>query len=63
MAICGFDGYAKKLGEKHITVKIGKPIPYTMDEDAIVCEWAKQISEATGFENRVCEKENHPVNA
>lgn len=55
VAICGFDGYAKKLGEKHITVKIGKPIPYTMDENSIVAQWAKQISEATGFENRVCE--------
>lgn len=53
VAVCGFDGYAKKLFEKHITVKIGKPIPYTLDEDEIVKEWAKQICEFTGFENRL----------
>lgn len=53
VAVCGFDGYAKKLGEKNITVKIGKPIPYTADEDAMLTEWAAQISEMTGFENKV----------
>lgn len=53
VAICGFDGYAKKLGEKHITVKVGKPISYTLGEDEIICEWARQISDFTGFENRV----------
>jgi 1-acyl-sn-glycerol-3-phosphate acyltransferase len=53
VGICGFDGYAKKLFEKHITVKVGKPISYTLDENEIVYEWAKQISELTGFENRV----------
>jgi 1-acyl-sn-glycerol-3-phosphate acyltransferase len=61
VAICGFDGYAKKLFEKHITVKIGKPISYTLADDEIVSEWAKQISELTGFENRVpnpCLQEN-----
>lgn len=53
VAVCGFDGYAKKIGEKHITVKIGKPIPYTTDEDEMLMEWARQISEMTGFENKV----------
>ncbi len=53
VAICGFDGYAKKLFEKHITVKIGKPISYTLDDDEIVREWARQIAEFTGFENRI----------
>lgn len=53
VAVCGFDGYAKKMFEKHITVKIGKPIPYTLDEDEIVKEWARQISEFAGFENRI----------
>lgn len=53
VAICGFDGYAKRLGEKHITVKIGKPISYKLDEDEIVYEWARQISEATGFVNKI----------
>lgn len=65
VAICGFDGYAKKLGEKHVTVKIGKPISYTLDEDEMVSEWARQISEFTGFENRVgvAQKENCPPGA
>lgn len=53
VAVCGFDGYAKKLGEKNITVKIGKPIPYTVDEDEMLNEWARQICEMTGFENKI----------
>ncbi len=53
VAVCGFDGYAKRFGEKNITVKIGKPISYTMDEDEMLMEWARQISEMTGFENKV----------
>ena len=53
VAICGFDGYAKKLFEKHITVKIGKPISYDLSEDEIINEWVKQICEYTGFENKL----------
>ncbi len=53
VAVCGFDGYAKKIGEKNITVKIGTPISYTMNEDEMLLEWARQISEMTGFENKV----------
>ena len=54
VAVCGFDGYAKKLFEKNITIKIGKPISHNLDEEEIVKEWARQISELTGFENKVC---------
>lgn len=57
VGICGFDGYAKKLFEKNMTLKIGKPISYTLEEDEIVREWARQISEFTGFENRIEQKE------
>ena len=53
VGICGFDGYAKKIFEKHMTLKIGKPISYTLDEDEIVKEWARQICEMTGFENKI----------
>lgn len=53
VGICGFDGYAKKLFEKHMTLKIGTPISYKLDEDEIVREWARQICEFTGFENQV----------
>lgn len=58
VAVCGFDGYAKKLFEKHITVKIGKPISYKLSEDDIVREWARQICEFTGFENKIEESLN-----
>ena len=61
VAICGFDGYAKKLFEKHITVKIGKPIPYTLEEDEIMREWAGQICEFTGYENRIEESIANPA--
>lgn len=57
VGICGFDGYAKKLFEKNMTLKIGKPISYKLDEDEIVKEWAKQICELTGFENRLEQEE------
>ena len=53
VGIKGFDGYAKKLFEKHITVTVGKPISYKLPEDEIVREWAKQICEYTGFENKI----------
>ena len=53
VAVCGFDGYAHKLFEKHMTIKVGKPISYTLSDDEIVREWARQICELTGFENRV----------
>ena len=53
VSIVGFDGYAKKLFEKHVTVKIGKPISYTLDEDEILREWARQICDFTGFENKI----------
>ena len=61
VAVCGFDGYAHKLFEKHITLKVGKPISYTLSDDEIVSEWAKQICELTGFEDRVNKKEEIPV--
>jgi 1-acyl-sn-glycerol-3-phosphate acyltransferase len=55
VGIKGFDGYAKKLFEKHITATIGTPISYKLPEDEIVKEWARQICEYTGFENRIDE--------
>ena len=58
VAICGFDGYATKLFEKHITVKIGKPISYELEDDEIIKEWARQICEMTGFENKLTQEEN-----
>ncbi len=53
VAVCGFDGYAHKLFEKHMTLKVGKPISYELPDDEIIREWAKQICELTGFENKI----------
>lgn len=50
IAICGYDGYAKKLFEKNLTMKIGKPISYELPEDEIVKLWVNQICEFTGQE-------------
>ena len=53
VGIKGFDGYAKKLFEKNLTATIGTPISYKLPEDEIVKEWARQICEYTGFENKI----------
>ena len=55
VGVCGFDGYAKKLFEKNMTIKIGKPISWELDEDDIFKEWVRQICELTGFENKIIE--------
>lgn len=55
VAVCGFDGYAHKLFEKHMTIKIGKPISHKLSEEEILKEWARQICDMTGFENKVSE--------
>ena len=51
VSISGFDGYSKRLFEKHVTVTIGKPISYQLETDEIVRLWCQEISENTGFEN------------
>lgn len=56
VGVCGFDGYARKLFEKNMVIKIGTPISYKLDEDEIVSQWARQVAEFTGFENRVEQK-------
>ncbi len=53
IGISGFDGYAgKTLFQKHIKAIVGKPISYELSEDDILQEWAKQICEYTGYENK-----------
>ena len=51
--IKGFDGYAHKRFEKNLTATIGTPISYKLPEDEIIKEWARQICEYTGFENKI----------
>ena len=40
VAVCGFDGYSKKLFQKHMTIKIGKVISHELSDEEIVREWA-----------------------
>lgn len=58
VSIVGFDGYAKKLFEKDITIVIGKPISYKLDEDEIIQQWCAEICKNTGFENCMLNQEN-----
>lgn len=54
VGISGFDGYAgKSLFKKHVTVKVGKPISYELSSEEIIKQWAEQICEYTGYENKV----------
>lgn len=57
ISIVGFDGYAKKLFEKDITVVIGEPISYKLDADEIIQKWCAEICKNTGFENCMLNKE------
>lgn len=61
VAVCGFDGYAHKLFEKHMTIKIGKPISHELLDEEIVKEWTRQICEMTGFENKVEESAQEDI--
>lgn len=53
VGVCGFDGYSKKIFGKHMTVKVGEPISYKLDEDEIITTWADRICQLTGMENRL----------
>lgn len=53
IAIANWDGYPKlkPFTRRNVTIKIGKPISYTLKEDEIIYEWCKQISEMADYEN------------
>lgn len=62
VGIKGFDGYAgKTLFKKHITITVGKPISYELPDEEILKQWAEQICEYTGYENRICVEETEEV--
>lgn len=58
VSIVGFDGYAKHLFEKDVTIVIGKPISYELPEEEIIQQWCAEICKNTGFENGMLEKAN-----
>lgn len=41
IAICGFNGYAFLPFSKHLELKIGKPISYTLPESEIINQWTE----------------------
>lgn len=53
IAIADWNGYPKlrPFTRKKVTVKFGTPISYKLNEDEIVYEWSRQISELAGYEN------------
>lgn len=51
VSIVGFDGYSKGLFDKDVTIVIGKPISYELEEEEIVQQWCAEICKNTGFEN------------
>lgn len=53
IAIADWDGYPKlkPFTRRNVTIKVGKPISYTLKEDEIIYEWCRQISEMADYEN------------
>lgn len=58
VSIVGFDGYAKKLFEKDVTVVFGEPISYELSDEEIIQKWCAEICKNTGFENCMLKSEN-----
>ena len=53
VAIADWDGYPKlfPFTRRNVTIKVGKPISHKLNEDEIIYEWCKQISEMADYEN------------
>lgn len=53
IAIADWDGYPSlyPFTRRNVNIKIGKPISWELDDDVIVYEWSKQISELANYEN------------
>lgn len=53
IAIADWDGYPKlkPFTRRNVTIKVGIPISYKLEEDEIIYEWCKQISQMADYEN------------
>ena len=53
VAIANWDGYPKlkPFTRRNVTIKIGTPISYKLNDEEIVYEWSRQISEMADYEN------------
>lgn len=53
VALSGLENYNwKPFKRQKVDVKAGTPISYELDEQEIVRQWAKQVSELSGYENK-----------
>ena len=53
VAVCGLESYNwNPLKKQKVYIKIGEPISYELDDKEIITQWAKQIADATGYENK-----------
>ncbi len=64
VAIADWNGYPKlkPFTRRTVTIKVGKPIPYTLGDDEIIYEWSKQISDMAGYENCAPIPESYKLN-
>ena len=54
IAVCGLESYNWKLFKKQdVYITVGEPISYKLSDEEIIKEWAKQISDYTGYENKI----------
>lgn len=52
MGLTGFEEYNwKPFRKKDVTIKIGNPISWELDEKEILKQWCEQICELTGYKN------------
>ena len=54
VGITGLEEYNwSPFKRKRVDMAVGEPISYELPEEEIVKQWAKQVSEMTGYENKV----------
>ena len=54
VAVSGLETYNWKLFKKQdVNITVCEPISYELSDEEIIKEWAKRISEATGYENKI----------
>ncbi len=57
VGVSGLETYNwNPLKKQKVYLKVGEPISYELDDDEIIAQWAKQICDATGYENCYAKK-------
>ena len=53
VAVQGLETYNwNPLKKNKVYIKVGEPISYQLDNKEIIRQWAKQVCDATGYENK-----------